>query len=316
MRVDSALKNFLLAKRADGLSGKTVIWYERMLNPFALKFQGEAIENITANQMRHYVVSLRERGSRYGSELSIRPQITGGLSYESVSSHIRALKTFWNWSTKEYQLQHNPMANVRRQPRHSASPKAISLDDLKALLAATGKDMAGIRDRAILLFLLDTGCRVQGLLGLKTDDLELDAYCAYVVEKGSKRRVVYFTTYTAELLRIWMHRRPQSSSAVFCSLSNRHYGQAMTYDGFKQLMNALKKRAGVKGRVNPHSFRHAYAREYLRNGGDLSTLSRLMGHSDSLVTSWYYGVFTAAELAEMHRKHSPVNELFKQAQNS
>jgi len=71
-------------------------------------------------------------------------------------------------------------------------------------------------------------------------------------------------------------------------------------------LKRLKEAAGVRGRVNPHAFRHGYAREYIRNGGDLATLSRLMGHSDSAVTSWYYAVFETRELASSHDKYSPI----------
>lgn len=68
----------------------------------------------------------------------------------------------------------------------------------------------------------------------------------------------------------------------------------------------MKKRAGVSGRVNPHAFRHNFARAYLQSGGDLVTLTPLLGHVDVNVTAAYYAVFSSDELAAMQEKHSPL----------
>ena len=72
------------------------------------------------------------------------------------------------------------------------------------------------------------------------------------------------------------------------------------------MLRKLKVKAGVTGRVNPHSFRHGFAREYLRSGGNLSTLSKLMGHEDVTVTASFYGVFAEDELGAEHRAHSSL----------
>ena len=72
------------------------------------------------------------------------------------------------------------------------------------------------------------------------------------------------------------------------------------------MLKRRAKQAGVKGHVNPHSFRHAFARDYILSGGDLATLSQLMGHSSILVTKKYYARFNVKELQEKHARHSPV----------
>jgi len=65
----------------------------------------------------------------------------------------------------------------------------------------------------------------------------------------------------------------------------------------------------VSGRCNPHSFRHNFAREYLRNGGDLATLAKLLGHSNISTTASYYAVFASDELAQFHERYSPLKSL-------
>ena len=76
-----------------------------------------------------------------------------------------------------------------------------------------------------------------------------------------------------------------------------------------RMLSRRAERMGIKGKVNPHSFRHAFARDYLLSGGDLASLSDLLGHSDVLVTKAFYGVLTGNELRQKHAEHSPVKRI-------
>lgn len=75
------------------------------------------------------------------------------------------------------------------------------------------------------------------------------------------------------------------------------------------MIKRLKKRAGIKGRVNPHSFRHGFAVEYIKAGGDVATLAKLLGHRNINTTAAFYALFTQNELSEMHNKFSPLREI-------
>ena len=75
------------------------------------------------------------------------------------------------------------------------------------------------------------------------------------------------------------------------------------------MLKRLKRKSGVKGPVNPHSFRHGFAREYLTNGGNLASLADTLGHSDVRVTWASYAVFTFDELKAAHARYSPVAQL-------
>lgn len=95
--------------------------------------------------------------------------------------------------------------------------------------------------------------------------------------------------------------RPQQSDFVFVTARGQ-----MTVWGVGQLLRRLKKRAGIKGRVNPHSFRHSFAKRYLNNGGDLATLADILGHTDVMVTKKFYSIFTTDELKRKHKQHTPL----------
>ncbi len=148
------------------------------------------------------------------------------------------------------------------------------------------------------------------MCGLTVDALDLRLRRASVVEKGSRGRLVYFTEITASVLELWLSVRPAvKSNALF--LADRG-GRPLGPDGVRRMLERVGERAGVKGRMNPHSFRHAFARSFLRNGGNLAALGRLLGHAPgSPVTAGYYAVWDVRELREYHDRFSPLAQLPK-----
>lgn len=298
----AAIDEYLLSCRAESLSPHTITWYASILRTFQTTLPTSDLASITPTMIRQYIVTLQARDTRYPNAPQKPPQ-PGGLSPASIASHVRALHAFWSWAASEYAIP-NPMANIKRHRNPPPEPKAISPADFIRLLSATTTTHAGTRDRALLVFLADTGCRLGGLLSLTLDNLALDNRSAFIWEKGNKLRKVVFTTYTSELLKQWLAIRQSPTNAVFTSVIS---GQPLTSSGVHQLLRRLKARARVTGRVNPHSFRHNFAREYLRNGGDLATLARLLGHSDISTTAAYYAVFSDDELADFHEKLSPIH---------
>lgn len=300
MKIEAALTDYLLACVADGLSNQTITWYRSLLSAFAREFQGHELESVTSAQIRKYIAALQSREDRY-VDAPQRPVTPGGLSAASVAGHARALHAFWSWCTREYDLP-NPMANIRRRNAPVPSPKALKPSDFVKLFNAADRS----RDRALLAFLADTGCRLGGILTLTLENLFLDDRRAVIYEKAQRARAVVFTSYTAKLLRKWLQERESSTDYVFCSLVT---GEKLTNSGVALILRRLKKRAGVTGHCNPHSFRHSFAREYLRNGGDLATLAKLLGHSNISTTANYYAVFTPDELATFHDQHSPMRWL-------
>jgi len=310
--IELAFRIFLLSCQTDRqLSPHTITWYRKMLTPLVEALHGTDIRDITAAMVREYIADLQARPSRYTSSESRRPQKRGGLSPSTVGGHIRAVRAFFHWCQREYSLPGNPASTLRPPRQRRAEPKAISLPDLKQLLAAaaTVNSPLARRDLAMMAFLADTGCRSAGLLGLQMADLHLIERMAVVREKGDRARAVPFTGYTVEALQRWLEVRPKGATTVFCALSSDGYGKPLTHSGLRTALLRWADVAGVKGRVNAHSFRHGFARAYLENGGDLATLAQLMGHSSVEVTVAFYAVFTDAELSRFHAQFTPLKSL-------
>ena len=177
-------------------------------------------------------------------------------------------------------------------------PKEIDDRDLIALIRESqfwGRHCK--RNYGLLLFLADTGVRVGGLVSLRVGDLDLLHGEAMVCEKGGKYRSVFFGRRTASALLAWFVERGRDPGSVF----------GLTAQGVRMVLRRLKKAAGVTGRVNPHSFRHAFAKRSIVAGADISFVSAMMGHSDIKVTKDAYLIFRTEELRVAHAKYSSID---------
>jgi site-specific recombinase XerD len=213
-------------------------------------------------------------------------------------------------SPEEGVITDNPGRRIKLQHLDPQEPKAISEDDFLAILATTDAgSVADKRDRAILCLLYDSGCRVGGLCGLEIGDLDLDAMRALVTEKRRKTRYIMFTEPTREALGAWLEVRPEvPGNWLFVGLSSQKPGPLLSR-GVWYMLSRRAKLAGVTGPHSPHSFRHAFAINFLLDSGDIGILSRLMGHADVGITIRWYGRFVVGQLQELHREHSAVKRL-------
>jgi len=290
------MNNYMLREAVEeflgGIAGEvsesTRDWYSRCLESLVALLGPETdLASISAREIRSY------RAHLLGREMSIY----------SVQGRQRAARRLFSWLLKEGIVERNvaldvPLVRLPPQP-----PKALADDDMYRLLERLPAE--SVRDRAIILFLIDTGCRVGGLCSLTLSALDLPNQRATVIEKGNRGRFVYFTELTTETLMLWRDVRPQvDTDALFVT----NAGKPLHPNGVRMILQRIGKRAGVKGRINAHAFRHAFARNFLRNGGNLAVLARLLGHSPgSPVTARFYAVWDDRELQEFHERYSPLS---------
>ncbi len=138
-------------------------------------------------------------------------------------------------------------------------------------------------------------------------DLDLVNMRGQIIEKGDRSRIAMFGKLTSIALEEWLRVRPYPDNEyVFTSFAaDRPVNPNLVI----QMLRRRKDRAGARGRVNPHAFRHAFAREYILNGGDLASVSEIMGHSQLAVTKQFYAIFNIEELRGKHTAFSPVSHL-------
>jgi site-specific recombinase XerD len=209
-------------------------------------------------------------------------------------------RRFFRWLVAEGILEKNPAARLELPPLPDEPPKAVEEEDLELLLEAAYDDP---RNYALVCMLADTAARVGAISGLKLADLDIEEGCAIVREKGrgGRRRVreIYFFERTQKALRRYLEVRPEGQGDTLF-LSN--LGGRLTPNAITQVLKRLARKAGVKGRSNPHAFRHGWARGALQNGADLGTVCDVLGHSDIEVTHKFYARWANKELQRRHHE--------------
>ena len=182
----------------------------------------------------------------------------------------------------------------------------MPLTDLKAMLASCERrSFTGDRDRAILLALLDSGCRASELTALNIGDVNLSTGTVIVREgKGGKRRATFLGAKARQGLLRYLRHRPDVKSVD--PLWVTRAGGRLSYWGLRQIVRRRADKAEVPT-PSLHSFRRAFAILSLRSGTDLVTLQRLLGHADLSMLRRYLKQ-TEDDLRAAHEKHGPVDQ--------
>lgn len=280
------VRSFLFDRRAQRLAPNTLRYYSSSLGlfkKFCIERQIRSIETIPVESLRGYMIWL-DNGSRN----------PGGLH-----GHYRVLKVLMNWYWEENGLPEgtNPIRRLKPPKVPHINLEPVGLEVVSALLRTCKQDRIGLRDRALLLALLETGARASELLAIDLSDLDLDLQKAFIRRgKGGDGREVYFGVQTRRALRAYIRVRASDSCAVFLSKS----GERLTYWGLSEM---LKRRSRILGIKNPgaHAFRRQFALSSLLAGIPLQVLMKLTGHRDLTVLSRYLKITPAMAREEFLR---------------
>ena len=287
MQVSDAAEEFRFALLK--LSPGTQRWYLKRLEMFCswCAEQGLELEHLKRKGIATYLDQLKTTPSAYTGKIR---------SSATIHGHARAIRAFLNFCAKDDDLQHVLSSpTVKNVPMPRIEKKLIETltdEHIHAMFAACDKEFLPhlvVRDRAILSLLLDTGIRASELCGLTLDCVFLrqdDAFIK-VFGKGSKWREVGLGTQARTALHRYITRHRHASREEQHVFIGR-FKNPLLVDGLKQLLYRLAEFAHLEGaRVSAHIWRHTYAMQYLKNGGDVYKLSRLMGHEHVGITELY-----------------------------
>lgn len=278
--LQQAIDEFFIAKRAARLSPNTINDYSLTMRRFK-EFIGPdfVFAQISASHVRNFLAQMP-------------------VSAKTVLNAHVALSSLWTWAVSEGLAMDHVVRRVTPPQPEQRLIQPFSRDDVRLLLAAIDRDAK--RNRAILLFLLDTGVRASELTGIKLCDIRGETVT--VLGKGNKEREVPLSepTLRATLEYLDTRKRTNKNSPLFAVKD----GGPMNRHTLRRMLDRLGERAGVPD-THPHRFRHTFAVNYLRNGGDAISLQKLLGHSTLDMVKRY--VFLASgDLTAIHRRASPV----------
>jgi site-specific recombinase XerD len=278
---------------AENKKGGTIGLYMGTLQEFVSVVGDKAIADITRADVRQYLTHRRKQHN---------PKTDQPLSPYTINREFRALRVFFRWCKAEGYLSEAPTQGMRAPSLPKGLPKALTPDQIERLIKAARVGPYGQRNELITRFLLDTGLRLSELTSLNVSDVDLDQGTAMIREgKGSKTRIVPLG---AKLrLRLYRYLRDdyQPVPGEQALILNR-FGERLQPRGVQAQVIRIGKVAGVH--VTPHTLRHTFATEYLRAGGDLETLRRILGHSTLAITQIYLHLLDD-DLITAHKSFSP-----------
>jgi integrase len=198
---------------------------------------------------------------------------------------------------------------VGRAPGNKGKTYPVELltrEDVQAILRASGRGLAGDRMRAYVSLLYRCGFRAQETLDLAVRDVDFREGTILVRHgKGDKRGVVGVDDAALAVLRVWLGRRatlePPRAAPIFCTLTRGNIGAPWQYPQVVERLHAVAVKADVDKRVVPHSFRHTYAVELLREGVNPFQIMKLLRHSDLATTMRYLDHLMPGEVVAVAR---------------
>ena len=289
----TAIRMVLVDRQAANRSARTIDFYANELRRFFtwVEAGGSAIgiAEITPHTIRAYLVSMEARG----------------LSAASRDAAYRALGPFFKFCVEEGLLESSPMTRVSRPTVDEVSKPIFTQEEIKRILAACDTP----RDTAIVACLLDTGVRASELLRWKVEDIDLAEGTITILGKNRRERTVFLGSRAKRYLIKWLVAADVEFGHIWIYQGSKdeYTGKVLTTSGLNQVLRRIGSKASVS-QCNPHKFRRTFAVQCLRDGMDIFTLQRLMGHR-SLDMLKRYLTLVNDDLAKAHRKHSPLDKL-------
>jgi integrase/recombinase XerD len=285
--IHEALTDFLLSRSAALRAPRTVEFYRETLKPFheALVLAGiEDPARIEARHVRAFLSKVAARGAAPGT----------------CHAYARAIRTWLRFLHREGYMERLVSFDLPRVPQQP--PKVISIQDVRKLLEAADTD----RDKALILFLLDTGARRAEAQALLWGDVNLQTGVVQLrhTKNGRHRMVLLGARSRRALLRYRRRVAHETTSPLW----QGPQGRQLLDSGIRQIIRRLSARAGV--RASPHDFRRTFASAAVSAGMNLVHLQALMGHADLGMLRRYVAA-TEEDLKASHASSGPVDRFLR-----
>ncbi len=270
--LQQAFDEFLSACKARQLSKHTIEDYTRTITMFIKHIGDMEMNRVSTSQIAAFLGSL-----------------TGVKAKTVLNRHI-GLAAFWTWAMRQEYVDRHIVKLVSKPRPQLIVIDPFSEEEVRALLSVHTRNAE--RDRALIYLLLDTGLRASELIDLNLDDIDLEKRRLIVLNgKGNKERILPFSKTTKWVLSIYLE-----------GVTGKPFNMNRT--SLATLIGRMGEKAGVKD-AHPHKFRHTFAINYLKNGGDVFSLQEMLGHS-TLDMVRHYVKLATVDVEKAHERASPV----------
>ena len=302
MLLSSAIDDFLThCEIGKYQSKKTVENYHHYLKRFE-GFAGAKLDvsKLTGDIVKSYRLHLHRTPIKgHGTTLDIKTQQYHLIALRAMLKHLQKndIKTI---SPEKIELPKVPSRQV----------EVLSRDELSAMfdvIEVTKRN--GFRDLALLHLLYSTGLRVSEISNLNRKDVNLQSREFRVIGKGRKARIVFISDSASEHVKNYIDSRDDNWIPLFISNSNRSVTKTMHGEerrlepqAIERIVRNISAMAGIVKKVTPHTLRHTFATELLKNGADIRSVQEMLGHA-SITTTQIYTHLTNKRLKEIHQQY-------------
>lgn len=298
--LSQAIEGWHLEASARRLSPNTIIDYQKTYRRFLAFLEDDPpLDAISKTQVREFLAAQT-------------------VSKKTLLNFHIGLSALWTWAVSAEITDHHIIRQIRRPIPEKREIIPYTEADIRAMLGSLKDSQAYARPgkaecthalphperhRAILLLLLDTGMRAGELCGLDINHVDLKNRDLLVFGKGSKERRLPFSASTGQA--IWRYLTQRASANIGEPLFTTDEGRRLSVDRLGDIVQTIATRAKING-ANCHRFRHTFAINFLRNGGDVYSLQRILGHATLQMCKRYLSI-AQVDIDKAHRQASPVS---------
>lgn len=276
---EQLLESFLAAKRIEGCSDKSLIYYQTTIKTMMTRVD-KKIQTIETEDLRAYLTAYqREKQS----------------SKVTIDNIRRILSSFFSWLEDEDYIVKSPVRRIHRVKASSIIKETYTDENLETMRDYCNE----LRDLALIDILASTGMRVGELVLLNRDDINFEERECVVFGKGSKERMVYFDARTKIHLQNYLESRTDDDPALFVSLKAPH--ERLQIGGVEVRLRNLGKKLGIH-KMHPHKFRRTLATVAIDKGMPIEQLQSLLGHR-RIDTTLQYAMVKQSNVKLAHRKY-------------
>ena len=270
---------FLEAKRVEGCSERTILYYKMTIEQL-LKKISDPVRKITTERIRQYLSEYQQINN------------CGKVTIDNIRRNI---SSFFSWLEEEDYILKSPMRRIHKIKTRTVVKNIISDEAIERLRDGS----ENLRDLAMIDLLYSTGIRVGELVNLNIDDVDFEERECVVFGKGDKERKVYFDAKAKIHLSKYLESRHDENPALFVTLDSPY--DRLKISGVEIRLRLLGRALSLE-RIHPHKFRRTMATIAIDKGMPIEQVQKILGHSQ-IDTTMQYAIVNQNNVKAAHHKY-------------
>lgn len=290
MKIDEIFNKFINYQLSIGNTDKTIKSYKSHINQFIYYMNNSNMYKVNYNDYENYIIYLRQK------------------KIESVTIHSYAvsLKAFFHWAYNNGYLKENIYSKIKLPRYNKKTIEILSYEEIDNILNYFNPySFTGIRNKLIVILMLDAGLRLNEVVSLYMIDFKLEQRLIRINGKGQKQRYVPLTDRILEAFENYISLFDNKIGPLYQLFVDTH-GFAINHECIKSFFRRIRRDLNIP-KLHPHLLRHTFATLFLINGGDPLTLQLILGHTTLTMTQRYVHFVAERQLVKS-MKYSPLSK--------